>query len=238
MNTVKITTSQNIELEYELASLGERIVAYIIDGLIIAAYVVVVLIILFQGSFINNKEWSLIFFFIPILFYDLASEVFMNGQSVGKKAMNIKVISLDGSQPTLGQYLLRWLFRIVDFALTYGLCALISVAVSERKQRIGDMIAGTTLVKTITRTAFQHTMYVPTVETDHKVLFPEVVSLADKDMQLVKEVINNIKNTGNTWLGYQAAEKVKKTLNIKTDMEPISFLQALLADYNHLTSKV
>lgn len=151
--------------------------------------------------------------------------------------MNIKVVSLDGGQPTLGQYIIRWLFRFIDFAITSNLCALICVAVSERKQRVGDMVAGTTLIKTIPRTAFQQTIYVPTQQVDYTVSFPEVANLGDKDMQLIKEVIININRTGNSMLAFQAAEKIKETLQIQTSLEPIQFLQILLTDYNHITSR-
>lgn len=237
MNTIKITTTQNIELEYDLASLGERIVGYIIDLLIVSAYVVVILMIFISGNYINRNEWMIFVFIIPVFFYDLVSEIFMNGQSVGKRVMNIKVISLDGGQATLGQYLIRWVFRLIDFSLTSNLCALISVAVSERKQRVGDMVAGTTLIKTIPRTVFQQTLYVPTQQVDYTVSFPEVANLADKDMQLIKEVIIHVNKTSNTKLAHQAAEKIKQTLHIQSTMEPIQFLQVLLADFNHLTSQ-
>jgi len=240
MSTIKITTTQNIELEFELGSLGDRIVARILDGLIIVAYAFVVMMIFVAGMEMGNTttgQVGLFLLFLPIVFYDLVLEILMNGQSVGKRVMKIKVISLDGGQPTIGQYMLRWLFRIVDFSLTGSLCALICVAASERRQRLGDMIAGTTLIKTTPRATFQQTIYVPTAETNYKVNFPEVVSLTDKDMQLVKEVIMNVNQTNNGMLAYQAAEKLKQTLGIQSQMDPLYFLQTLLADYNHLTSK-
>lgn len=237
MNSIKITTSQNIELEYELASLGERIVGWLVDWLIILAYAMIASTIFFT-TFVGNNNWIAFIFIIPIVFYDLASEVFLNGQSVGKRVMHLKVISLDGNQPTLGQYLIRWVFRFVDFTITNCLGALICVAVSERKQRIGDIVAGTTIIKTITRVAFNQTIHVPTQKVDYTISFPEVGNLADLDMQLVKEVIINVNTTGNSMLAYQAAEKIKQTLQIESSLEPMNFLQLLLSDYNYVTSKV
>ena len=238
MNTIKITTSQNIELEYDLASVGERIVGRIVDGLIIVAYGVLIVLIFINGKLMDGNRWILFLFLLPVVFYDLFSEVFMNGQSVGKRVMNIKVISLNGSHPTLGQYMIRWLFRVIDFSLTGSLCALICVAVSERKQRVGDMIAGTTLIKTIPRVEFHQTIYVPTRQEEYTVSFPEVATLADKDMQLIKEVMLSVNKSGNTMLAYHAAEKIKKTLDIDSNLEPRNFLQVLLSDCNHLTSQV
>lgn len=236
MNTIKITTTQNIELEYELASVGERIAGYFIDLLIIIAYFIVIFFIMIGGDLIGWNSWILFLFFIPVFFYHLISEVYMNGQSVGKRVMKIKVVSLDGGQASVGQYIIRWLFRLVDFSMTNGLCALISVAVSEKKQRVGDMVAGTTLIRTSPRTAFQQTIYVPTRQADYIVSFPEVANLADKDMQLIKEVILSVNRTGNMTLAHEASEKIKQTLYIQSSMPPLHFLQVLLSDYNHLTS--
>lgn len=236
MNTIKIPTTQNIELEYELASVGERIAGYFIDLLIIIAYFIIMSFIMIGSNLIGWNSWILFLFFIPVFFYDLISEVYMNGQSVGKRVMKIKVVSLDGGQASVGQYLIRWLFRLVDFSMTNNLCALISVAVSEKKQRVGDMVAGTTLIRTSPRTAFQQTIYVPTRQADYTVSFPEVANLADNDMQLIKEVIISVNKTGNMMLAHEASEKIKQTLRIQSSMPPLHFLQALLSDYNYLTS--
>lgn len=238
MNTIKITTTQNIEIEYDLASLGERIVGRLLDGLILGAYVVILFVIGYNmRNFVEKNTWLIIILIMPIMFYDLVSEILMNGQSVGKRIMNIKVVSLNGAQPTLGQYMNRWLFRLVDFSLSGSLCALITVAVSLRKQRLGDMVAGTTLIKTRPKTTIEQTIYAPAPVIDYTVTFPEVTNLTDRDMQLVKEVIMAVNKTGNTVLAYQAAEKIKQTLNVQSDWDPTYFLQVLLRDYNYLTAR-
>jgi uncharacterized RDD family membrane protein YckC len=99
MEPITVTTTQNIGLEYELASLWERIAGRIIDGLIIGAYAVLVALIIFNTNLWDNFQWGLILFVLPVFFYDLISEVWMNGQSVGKRVMHIKVISLGAAQP-------------------------------------------------------------------------------------------------------------------------------------------
>jgi len=236
MNTLKIVTTQNIELEYDLASLGERIAGYIIDSLILIAYLVIILFIFIGGDLIRWSDSLIFLFIIPVFFYHLVSEILMNGQTVGKKVMNIKIISLDGRPATIGQYLIRWLFRFVDFTITNCLGALICVAVSEKRQRIGDIVAGTAMIKTVPRTAFQQTLYTPVQPVDYTVSFPEVTQLGDKDMQLIKEVIMSVQKTGNHALALQAANKIMETLHIQSAMEPLHFLQTVLADYNYLTS--
>ena len=152
MQTIRITTSQNIDIDYEVAGLGERILARVIDLGIF--FLIFILGLFFEGLtsfFTSSGEGAVILitiYAVLFVFYDLIFEVFMNGQSIGKRIMKIKVISLNGARPSVGQYLLRWLFRIVDFLIIEpGLIALVVAAVSEKPQRIGDIVAGTMLIR-------------------------------------------------------------------------------------------
>jgi uncharacterized RDD family membrane protein YckC len=240
MNTISITTTQNIDLEYDLASVGERIVAWLVDTGILMAYSMLLLVLMNisnMGMFKEKNIWIFILLLSPLVFYNLACEIWLNGQTIGKKTMKLKVISLNGEQATIGQYLTRWLFRLVDIYVFGPLPAFITVAVSERKQRLGDLVAGTVVIKTVPRSSFNQTIYTPTPDLNYTISFPEVSVLSDKDMQLVKEVIINVNRTGSSMLAYQAAEKIKTTLQVQTNLEPLYFLQVLLADYNHITSR-
>jgi hypothetical protein len=145
------------------------------------------------------------------------------------------VISLDGGQASVGQYLLRWVFRIVDFGLTSGACALISVAVSDKSQRVGDMVAGTTLIKTIARTQIDALAFSP-VNEDYTPIFNEVTQLNDKDIILIHEVLSSYIKSGNSVILYNTAEKLKQVLNIQTQMDDMHFLQTLVKDYNHIAA--
>ena len=240
MNTIRITTTQNIDLEYDLASVGERIVAWLVDlGIFIAYFILLAAIIGFGGldTFIEKNPWIAALLLVPFVFYNLACDIALNGQTIGKKVMKLKVISLNGEQASFGQYLIRWLFRMVDIFLFDALPAFIAVAASPKNQRLGDMVAGTAVIKTVPRSSMNQTIYAPTPDLNYTISFPEVSTLSDKDMQLIKEVIINVNRTGNSTLAYQAAEKIKTTLHVQTNLEPLYFLQVLLADYNHITSK-
>ncbi|CAN5307301.1 RDD family protein [soil metagenome] len=235
MAVISITTTQNIELEYELASVGDRIVARILDLLIMIGYMIVISLVF---SFASDFNFFYFLAFLPILVYSLVSEIFFNGQTVGKRVMNIKVISLNGNQASFGQYLIRWLFRLVDMSIGGGVIATIAVALSQKHQRIGDMVAGTIVVNTRPRYAFQQTLYVPVPDTAYTVTYPEVINLRDSDMQLIKEVILNVRKSNNNMLAWQTAEKLKSVLTITNHYDdPIHFLQVILTDYNHLASQ-
>jgi hypothetical protein len=111
-------------------------------------------------------------------------------------------------------------------------------SVTERGQRIGDIVAGTTIIKTVPRTSLQQTLYVPNQQDDYRVTYPEVEILSDADMQLIKEVILNVRRSGNSMLALHAAEKIETRLQIsRGQFEPEYFLRILLSDYNYLTSR-
>ncbi len=243
MQTVTIHTSQNIDIDYEVADLGDRILAGLVDiGLFSLLMILCVILAIMTNGYRGFSETmlitALIIYVCMYVFYDLICEIFMNGQSIGKRVRKIKVISLDGAQPTVGQYLLRWLFRIVDFTLTSSLCGIICIAVSDKKQRLGDMVAGTTLIKTQPRTQKDNIAFVP-VESDYEPLYAEAAQLNDSDIELVHEVIQTYRQTGNTVVVYNMGKKISEYLKVspKPEMDSLQFLQTIIKDYNYLASR-
>lgn len=241
MNTIHITTSQNIDVGYELASVGDRIIGRIIDWLVLIAYMVLAGLTIGFSRFSNfgsHYQWILVLLIFPVVFYDLVCEMRLNGQSVGKRVMGIKVISLTGEQPSFSQYLNRWVFRVIDFTFTGGLVALIMVAISEKKQRLGDLVAGTAVVKITPRSDLAHTIYEPFSE-NYLVNYPEVINLKDSDIQLIRDVISAVEHSGNTMVALQAQQKIEQVLHIMSKQaEPVLFLKTILTDFNYVTSGI
>lgn len=236
MQTVTVHTTQNIGIDYEVAGLGERIVALLIDYALFVVLAILGLFLISSGSNVLTGGY-----YIGIgalfVFYDLLCEMLFNGQSVGKRIMKIKVISIDGGRPSFGQYLIRWLFRLVDCTITGYVGGLLCAALSKNVQRIGDMIAGTTLIKTRPRTQMENLVFKPSAD-DYEPVFKEAIQLNDSDMALINEVIHNYYKTGNTTIVYSLAGKLKEHLNITlpSSMNDMVFLQTLLKDYTHLIS--
>jgi len=242
MQTITITTAQNIDIDYEIAGIGERIVARIIDFVLFVLVLIAGLIIgSISGKTIGSSLTVLVLVIIYAtlyIFYDLLCETLMNGQSVGKRIMKIKVISLNGARPSFSQYLLRWLFRIVDFTLTSGICGLICVAVSAKQQRVGDIVAGTTLIKTHPRTTINNLAFDPQPD-NYEAVFKEVTQLNDRDISLLREVIENYFATGNNFVVYNAATRIKELLAITppAGMDELKFLQTIVRDYTHISAQ-
>lgn len=244
MQTIRITTSQNIDIDYEVAGLGERILARLIDLAILFA---LFFLGLFFGAITNSNGSSNtalvalgIIYIVILVFYDLAFEVFMNGQSIGKRILKIKVISLDGSQPRVGQYVLRWLFRIVDFLIIEpGVVALVVAAIRDKPQRVGDIVAGTMLIRTTPRTKMDNIVFMPSND-DYQPVFNEAGQLSDRDIELIHEVISTYIKTGNSVVVYNMALRVKEHLHVTPprDMNDMLFLQTIIKDYNHISAHI
>ena len=242
MEFVKVNTSQHIDIDYPVAGLGERLGAYFIDlALFIAIFLVYLLIMAWTGLIAQSEVFNLVMTVIYLVgygFYDLLCEVFMNGQSIGKRLLKIKVISLDGAQPSIGQYFIRWIFRLVDIGLTSGIAALVSVAITDNKQRIGDLVAGTTVIKTSPYTKLQNVAFHP-VNEDYVPTFESANLLSDRDIELIHEVLMTYYKTYNIQLIYQMANKVLQHIQavVPQGMNELDFLNTVITDYNHITSK-
>ncbi len=245
-NQIKIETTQNVVIHYQPASLGDRILAGLIDMAIKVAYVILAIIIfaslnrtgLLQGdAFIGIMILMLL---IPYLFYDLALEVFLNGQTVGKRQMKIKVIRLDGTEPNIGAYLLRWVLAPID-GLFYHSVAMICIVTSNKGQRLGDMAAGTSVIKLTTDKKHSLDDLLVVKEEVPGSYFPtymQATILTDQDINLIKEVIVRYKKTTDSKTLEALAIKIKEVLNIPyTEQYNLQFLETIVSDYNYLVSQ-
>lgn len=256
MSTVAISTPFNISLDFEIAEFPKRLVAYLIDLFIQICYLRGMLSIFFQGIELRGHGTTgivILFVIIPIILYHPFMEIFNNGQSLGKKVMGIKVMSLEGGEPHIGQYLLRWIFRTFEWVVIFmlvlgdiysfiiywffsGLATVVIIAVSKRSQRLGDMTAGTTVVNTKIKLGLDDTVFLE-ISDNFKVTFPEVMRLSDRDINAIKTVLNQTRKTNRFETAYRVSSKIKEVLKIDSDLEVTDFLKKLLEDYNYLATK-
>ena len=155
MTQLSINTTQNVNINFTAASVGDRIFAQLLDILVMIAYAVVVGVLLDITGLSTTIEamdtWSVmgayVIIYSPIMFYTIVQESLWEGQTIGKRIMKTKVIKLDGYQAGFGDYLIRWLFRLVEILIGYGIIALIAVIASKKSQRLGDIVANTKMIK-------------------------------------------------------------------------------------------
>lgn len=246
MNSIHIDTTQNVELNFKLAGLGDRLLAYIIDFVVLIAVIITILVPTFFIVKHSSGATFFLFVYISVMvvvsLYDLLCEIFMDGQTVGKKARKIKVIRIDGSTPSFGNYFMRWIFRLIDISITFGGAAIISIIVTEKEQRLGDIAAGTTVIKLANETPFYETVFT-NIEEDYNPVFSEADNLTAQQVEIIKEVLfhrpeNNTHGIAYNEMIKKAAQKVQSGLNISTDMNNEKFLKTLLKDYNHFKGKI
>lgn len=234
---IEIQTTQNVTLSLREAGLGPRIVARILDGFFIFLWVMGCFVI-FGGlmGYSDGGVFLMLIMLLPVLFYDLLLECLNNGQSFGKKIMSIQVVNLDGTTPSFGGYLIRWLFRLVDFSLTGGALAVIMVAFTDKSQRLGDYLAGTTVIS-LKAEKDSGTTSIPNISfnEEYVVTFPDILEkLNDKDISTIRSVLTDYRYYNDyTTLGYMA-NKVKEVTGYTYSGNDRDFLKKVMDDYTHM----
>ncbi|MCY7350535.1 MAG: RDD family protein [Cytophagaceae bacterium] len=241
MEGLLVETTQNVTLEYQPASIGERILATLVDSVIKGAWLIFWFMVLglsgrFNRTLFDSGATILLFIVVlmPVILYGLLSEILLNGQTVGKRTLGIRVVRLDGNQPTLSAYLLRWLFRPFEITLFYGVVAIVTIVVNGRGQRLGDILAKTAVVKIRPPVLFEDVVALPTADDNYRVTFPEVAALTDRDAATLRAALNKGLTEGNPELIEAAAQKVKDVMGIQSDLDAVHFLQIALRDHTQI----
>lgn len=242
-DVARINTTQNVVIDYEVASSGERILARLLDLAFFAAYTVLMYVIFgkllstFSGS-LQTEIGTAIFLLIPIpvITYTLWCETLFNGRSFGKMILGLKVVKTDGTPAGLGDFAFRWITRLLEGETGIFTALALPVAlISNKSQRIGDMIAGTIVIRTKVRNSIRSTILAQ-INPTYKVVFPQVAVLSDRDMNIIRNVMQQAYSTANFALMENLATKVKQTMNVNPDPRQLpspQFLNIVLADYAH-----
>lgn len=233
MQTIRIDTPQNVAIAYNVASIISRGLASVIDWTVLAGYTVLVYQVLDGLDAFNGPEWFYILIFgLPWTFYNLLFEIFMDGRSIGKRALNLKVARLDGGQPGLGHYLMRWMLRPIDAAAMLGA---VVILFNGKGQRIGDIAAGTCVISLKQRVRLADTLLAE-VPQDHQPVHPQVVRLTDRHARLVHRALRNTSERRRIVID-ELAMRIQRELDIATELPPEQLLQSVLKDYVHLTGR-
>jgi uncharacterized RDD family membrane protein YckC len=247
MQTIEITTTQNVTIEYELAGLRERFFGTLIDALIMIFLWIALLTIASMftfstgGGFLMQLISTFPFWFT--VFYGLICETLLNGQTFGKRTQMTKVVRIDGKPVSLSDLLLRSVLLLADFLFSMGVIGALFISTTNLRQRLGDMAAGTTVIKIGTDRRFKlfDILNINTLE-NYTPQYPQVRQLSEDDMLFIKNIIiryQKYRNSSHSEAVDALYEQLTKTLEIEPREHyltaKIEFFKTLIKDYIVLT---
>jgi uncharacterized RDD family membrane protein YckC len=239
----KVLTTQNVAINYQVANIGERLLARLLDLVFFAVYLVLAFWVL--GIALKGMDWQnmqnysqslSLLIFIPVMTYTLWCESVLNGRTIGKLIMGLKVVKTDGTPAGIGDFAYRWVMRLFEGEVAIFTCLSLPVAIiSEKGQRIGDMIAGTIVIKAKQKTSLRNTI-LQQINPQYRVVFPQVAHLNDRDMNIIRDIMQQSFDTGNYQLLEHLGMRVKSIMGVSPppqQLPTMQFLNIVLADYAH-----
>lgn len=225
-----------MDLEFEPAGLGSRILAYLLDTLILGSYAMAAFaFVIVPMQWAEGTLTVAILFSLPLLLYHFLCETFLNGQSIGKQALKIQVVRLDGKQANAGNFALRSLLRLLEITPVQGSFAIVAIVSTRYGQRLGDLAAGTTVVRVRKEGNLKAGLF-RSVEDAAEIRYPEVIRLSNTDAETIGLLLEKSK-----WIRRQpmlatlihdARNRLIERLGIESDETDVKFLEQLLTDYN------
>ncbi|TCP21685.1 putative RDD family membrane protein YckC [Tenacibaculum skagerrakense] len=269
MKTLQINTTQNVRINFELANVGQRLLAFILDNVVKLAYIYLIIEV-FDFSLIRDATdgdgWSIkaidILMFLPITFYSLYSEILMNGQTLGKRILKLRVINIEGFKPSSGDYVIRWFLRMVDFNLFMLLfvyfysmgyansyffliymifligktIGFFMIVFTKKNQRVGDMAANTVVVSLKDEASFSKTI-LENIKEDYKPIYANVIKLSDNDARIIKDTYVRARNKKDYNTLIKLRVKIEEVTDVKKPKETtdLDFIATILKDFNFYT---
>lgn len=247
MSELSITTTQNVNINFNAASVGERILAHLLDLVVKFAYIIVIYNVLIpvtglEAVMADMDQWSyiaiIILLYLPVIVYSLVLEALFEGQTLGKRLMKVKVIKIDGYQAGFGDYFIRWLLRLIDMNIGMYIVGLVSMLVSKKTQRLGDMAAGTAVITLKSDININHTI-LKEISDNYIPVYPLVIKLSDNDVRIIKETYETSLKSADFVMISKLQDKIEAVTGIKsTSANATAFVDTVIHDYNYYTQKM
>lgn len=246
MSKLYITTTQNVPLFFTPASIGERMLGYIIDMIVKASYVIS-LYYLFRylkllDLFINMETWGQIALFLaiysPVAFYSLVSESLMEGRTLGKMVVKTRVVKIDGYHASFTDYFTRWIFRLIDIDMGF-VPGVLFMLFTRHTQRLGDLAAGTAVISEKSKYNLSHTILAD-INGDYEPYFSrtQMLQFNDNDMRIIKENALYAIQNRDAALMERLTTKIEEVIRIKHKFPTQEkFIRKVIEDYNYYTGE-
>ncbi len=231
-------TGQHVCIRQTAATILQRIIAIGID-LFVLLFVATSLSSAILRSIDYRNDLYYLLNTILIVFaisYPLWMEFFFNGQTLGKMIMKIRVVCLDGSHPSFSALMLRWALLVLELPSALGV---IFIIFTKNSQRIGDLAAGTAVVKVSSQKVPQIMQYMKFTSKYYTPTYPEASNLSTKQVEVMGRVLFDYSGINREKYLEQLAVKLEKILDIKAKSQNAEdFVSTLFNDFNYYATRV
>jgi uncharacterized RDD family membrane protein YckC len=240
MRTLEILTTQNVTIEYPLAGVQERFIAFILDVIFIFILSLVLyfsFVLVMPVSMTTKAPYFSIY--PTFIFYSLLSEL-INGRSWGKSITGLKIVKVNGNEVKTADSIARWIFRVIDIYLSLGGIGIFLITSTIRSQRLGDIVANTAVIK-IKPGENPKLSQIEKIRSlkDYSPVYRQVVQMNESQMVQIKSMLEEIKkypNKSHQEALVELTNVVCERLGVvKGEKSDSQFLQQLINDYIVLT---
>jgi uncharacterized RDD family membrane protein YckC len=147
-----LVTPEAVRLDLPQATVGSRGAAVLVDWILQG--LIILVLYLGYAFFVDFRlpDWLpltlvIVLGFLIVFGYPIGFETVTRGRSPGKMLLGLRVVTVEGAPITFRHAAIRAALGLVDFALTFGVAAVVSSLVSQRNQRLGDFVAGTVVLR-------------------------------------------------------------------------------------------
>lgn len=199
----------------------------------------------------------------PVLFYSLWTEYVFNGQTVGKMICKTRVVKLNGYHAGFTEYFTRWAFRLVDFwtgafmilffipifgeetsyilagmmMMGSGMVAFFSIIRTKNSQRIGDIVAGTTVLKLREKHSMDITI-LEDIRESYVPIYSQVIKLTDNDARIIKDTFVIARKNRDYATLKRLRTKLETVMEVEGKGEDAEFIDTVMKDFNYYTQKL
>lgn len=238
MNQFQIETAQNVGINQNAAHIGDRMLGYLIDSLVILFYTISIFLLLSALDLSLGDAWAIyLLVSLPAFLYYVLLETFFNGKTVGKLIVRTRVVKIDGSKASFANYFVRWILRIIDVVITFGGFAVLTILIKGNGQRLGDIAAGTTVITEKESVSIDDT-FLKEIPLDYMPKYSQVTVLNDSDMQMIKNIYDDAIFNDNHAIVLKISRRLEDLMKVEAKESPTNFVATVIKDYNYYTQKM
>lgn len=228
-----IDTPENIAFDYDIAGIGSRFIATLIDTFLIILFIIAMSMVLgillpllnIQLDLSENfLIWLLVGgLFLLLIAYYVIFEMIWNGQTPGKRTVRLRVVRQGGLPVTFVAVALRNLLRLVDFLPSFYGVGVVTMFIDGQSRRLGDFAAGTLVVReraAVSLDALTASSSDAAPPADAVLTLPNMNLITAEDYTLIQEFLRRrpeLNSTARARLGQQLAEPIQERLGVTVE---------------------